>query len=120
MLIKRFSERYRNEILLVTDYCVSDAAVSTNDGGGCYAIWGTLPCGLRVSASNGDMEGWGDDRCTWSLGLYHHGRQLAYLVAGSLADQLGIVGGLSAEQARTLIASTPESMLLPRQIIIVS
>ncbi|WP_280445788.1 hypothetical protein [Nocardia brasiliensis] len=120
MLIERFSERYYDEILLVTDHCVSDAGVDTNGGGGCYAIWGMLPCGLRVGASNGDMEGWGDDQCTWSVGLYHHGRQLAYLVAGSLADQLGIVGALTTEQAQALIDSTPESLLLPRQIIIVS
>ncbi|WP_378734895.1 hypothetical protein [Nocardia brasiliensis] len=120
MHIERFGEKYYDEILLVTDHCISDAEVDSNGGGGCYAIWGTLPCGLRVGASNGDMEGWGDDQCTWSVGLYHDGAQLAYLIAGSLADQMSIVGTLTVEQARALIDNTPESLLLPTQIIIVN
>ncbi|WP_405159824.1 hypothetical protein OG203_25610 [Nocardia sp. NBC_01499] len=119
MLIDRFTNIYNDEILLISTYTVDGAEVLSNGGGGSYAIFGLLACGLRVGASNGEMEGWGDHKCTWSVGLYFHGQQLAYLVAGSLNDQMTIAAGLTAEQARLLIEGAPEAMLLPPQIIIV-
>lgn len=118
MSIEHFTEKYCAEVGVVAGRCVSGAMVSSQGGRG-YAIVGTLPCGLWVGASNGEMEGWGDDQCAWSVGLYHCDRMLAYLIAGPLADQMRVVAALTDEQARILINHDPAVwVLLPPQIIV--
>lgn len=68
---------YAAEVAAVAAVSVNGAHVE-NTGSTCYGIFGTLPNGLEVYVSNGEMDGQ-DDGAPFSVGVYLDAAQITYL-----------------------------------------
>ncbi|MGW0252383.1 hypothetical protein ACWDYH_37720 [Nocardia goodfellowii] len=116
MTVDYLTTKYRAEIALLSRYATKPAEIGST-GGGCSAIWARLPNGVKVAASNGEME-YTDDRY-WTVGIYHDdGGQLAYITAGTLDEQIVIAANLTAAQVYALLNRSPVIEALPDDLIL--
>ncbi|MEV0766130.1 hypothetical protein [Nocardia sp. NPDC050435] len=114
MNVDHLTEKYRAEIALLSRYATSPAEIGST-GGACNAIWAQLPNGLKVAASNGEMEC--EDYQYWNLGIFHDdGGQLAYITADTLEQMLVIAANLTPAQVHSLINRTPVIATLPADL----
>ncbi|WP_194818005.1 hypothetical protein [Nocardia sp. XZ_19_385] len=108
------TEKYQAEIALVSRYSTAPAVIDST-GGEFNAIWALLPNGLKVAASNGEMEL--DDYEYWNLGIFHDdGGQLAYITADFLEEMLDIAANLTSAQVHALINRSPVIEALPADL----
>ncbi|MEV0764134.1 hypothetical protein [Nocardia sp. NPDC050435] len=116
MSVDNLTTRYRAEIALLSRYAINTAEIGST-GGACKAIWAQLPNGLRVAASNGEMER--EDYQYWNLGIFHdHGGQLAYITADTLDEQIAIAAALTPAQVEALLNGTTAIEALPSNLIV--